>query len=100
METAVESAEKLSVTLTPTMLRAVRASVEAGEYASTSEAVRDAIRLWQRERDEQAERLSAIRERVRHSAEDGCAPVSIDRVKDRLATLHEATVKAHGRGAA
>lgn len=96
----METAEKLSITMTPAMLRAVRASVEAGEYASTSEAVRDAIRLWQRERDEHAERLSAIRERVRHSVEDGRTPVTLDQVRDRLATMHDATVKAHGRGAA
>lgn len=96
----METAEKLSITMTPAMLRAVRASVEAGEYASTSEAVRDAIRLWQRARDEHAERLAAIRERVRHSVEDGRAPLSLDQVRDRLAGLHDATVRAHGRGAA
>jgi antitoxin ParD1/3/4 len=96
----METAEKLSITMTPAMLRAVRASVEAGEYASTSEAVRDAIRLWQRERDEHAERMAGIRDRVRHSVEDGRPPLGIDRVRDRLAALHEATVKAHGRGTA
>jgi antitoxin ParD1/3/4 len=96
----METAEKLSITMTPAMLRAVRASVEAGEYASTSEAVRDAIRLWQRERDEHAERLAAIRERVRHSAEDNRPPLGIDQVRDRLAALHKATVRARGRGAA
>jgi antitoxin ParD1/3/4 len=95
----METAEKLSITMTPAMLRAVRASVEAGEYASTSEAVRDAIRLWQRDRDEHAERLSAIRERVRHSVEDGRAPLGLEEVRNRLAALHETTVKAHGRGA-
>ena len=57
-------------------------------------------RSRRRERDEHAERLSAIRERVRHSVEDGRPPVSIDELRDRLAALHEATVKAHGHGAA
>ncbi|WP_373465555.1 hypothetical protein [Agrobacterium larrymoorei] len=28
----------------------IRESVDAGEYASTSEVVRDAMRVWQRER--------------------------------------------------
>ncbi|MDQ0322464.1 Arc/MetJ-type ribon-helix-helix transcriptional regulator [Pararhizobium capsulatum DSM 1112] len=32
------------------MLRLIRETVDAGEYASTSEVVRDAMRLWQRER--------------------------------------------------
>mgnify|MGYP003393777928 CR=1 FL=1 len=96
----METAEKLSITMTPAMLRAVRASVEAGEYASTSEAVRDAIRLWQRERDEHAERLAAIRDRLRHSVEDDRQPLGIDQLKESLFALHEATVEAHQRGAA
>nr|WP_244554479.1 type II toxin-antitoxin system ParD family antitoxin [Agrobacterium rosae] len=42
----------------------------AGEYASTSEVVRDAMRVWQRDRQEHAERLNAIRARVRRSFDD------------------------------
>ena len=41
-----------------------RESVEAGEYASTSEALRDAVRVWHRQRLEDAERLNAIRARA------------------------------------
>ena len=55
------TAEKISVTMTSDMLRAIRESVESGEYASTSEAMRDAVREWQRQRLEDAERLAAIR---------------------------------------
>ncbi len=44
----MQNAEKISVTMTPDMLRILRESVAAGEYASTSEALRDAVRLWQR----------------------------------------------------
>mgnify|MGYP001005845478 CR=1 FL=1 len=66
----MQSAEKISITMTPDMLRAVRESVEAGEYASTSEAMRDAVRVWQRQRIEDAERLEAIRARVKRSIED------------------------------
>ena len=63
-------AEKVSITMTPDMLRAVRESVEAGEYASTSEVLRDAVRLWRRRRAEDAERLAAIRTRVQRSIDD------------------------------
>jgi antitoxin ParD1/3/4 len=66
----MQTAEKISVTMTPDMLRAVRESVAAGEYASTSEALRDAVRLWQRDRQEHAERLAAIRTRIRRSLDD------------------------------
>ena len=66
----MQTAEKISITMTPEMIRMIRASVESGEFASTSEAMRDAVRIWQRERQERAERLAAIRERVRISMSD------------------------------
>ena len=61
----MQNAEKISFTITTDTLRALRDSVEAGEYASTSEALRDAVRVWLRQRVEDAERLNAIRARVR-----------------------------------
>ncbi len=72
----MQSAEKISITMTPEMLRMIRETVDAGEYASTSEVVRDAMRVWQRERQEHAERLNAIRARVRRSFEDPRSDVS------------------------
>jgi antitoxin ParD1/3/4 len=66
----MHSAEKISITMTSDMLRAIRESVESGEYASTSEAMRDAVRVWQRQRLEDAERLAAIRARIRRSIDD------------------------------
>ena len=38
--------EKLSVALTPDMTAMLREAVESGDYASTSEVVRDALREW------------------------------------------------------
>lgn len=83
----MEAAEKISITMTPEMMREIRASVAAGEYASTSEALRDAVRLWQRAREEQAERLTAIRARVRRSIEDPRPSLSVEEVRARLAKL-------------
>jgi antitoxin ParD1/3/4 len=83
----MQSAEKISITMTPEMLRAVRDSVESGEYASTSEAMRDAVRLWQRERVERAERLSAIRARVTRSLEDARPDLTADEVDAELEAL-------------
>jgi antitoxin ParD1/3/4 len=39
--------EKMSIALTPEMAAAVRAAVANGEYASSSEVVREALRDWQ-----------------------------------------------------
>lgn len=76
----MQNAEKVSVTMTPDMMRALRESVEAGEFASTSEAMRDAVRVWKRQRLEDAERLNAIRARVRRSVEDPRPSLSGDEV--------------------
>jgi antitoxin ParD1/3/4 len=48
--------ERMTVVFPEPMAANIRAAVEAGEYATTSEAVRDAVRLWtdkrgQRQRD-------------------------------------------------
>ena len=81
---SLQTAEKISITMTPDMLRAVRESVDAGEYASTSEVMRDALRLWQRQRLEDVERLNAIRTRVRRSLEDPRADLTGDEVDTHL----------------
>jgi antitoxin ParD1/3/4 len=65
-----DAAEELSITLTPEMAEELRASVAAGEYASTSEALRDAVRIWQHKRRGAAEDLVAIRARIRRSLDD------------------------------
>jgi antitoxin ParD1/3/4 len=69
-EAPMTAAEKISVTMTSEMIRVIRKSVESGEFASTSEVLRDALRAWQRERREHAERLAAIRARIRRSLDD------------------------------
>lgn len=92
----MQNAEKISVTMTPEMMQVIRASVASGEYASTSEALRDAVRIWQRERQEHAERMAAIRQRVKASADDLRPSVSADEVMTRLEALHAETVKGHG----
>ena len=54
MET--QNAEKLSITLPAEMVRVIRERVSSGDYGSTSEVVREAMRGWlQRER-----RLAAL----------------------------------------
>lgn len=51
--------EKISVALTSEMVAAAREATEAGEYASASEVLRDAMREWMRRR---LERTRAITE--------------------------------------
>ncbi|MER2253253.1 ribbon-helix-helix domain-containing protein [Methylorubrum podarium] len=88
------SAEKISITMTPEQLRAVRESVAAGEYASTSEVLRDAVRLWQRRREEDAERLNVIRARIRRSLDDPRPDLTVEEVRAHIRVRHAETVKA------
>jgi antitoxin ParD1/3/4 len=66
----MQTAEKISITLPPDMLQRLREAVAAGEYASTSEAMRDAVRLWQRQRIEDAERFASLRARALRALAD------------------------------
>jgi Arc/MetJ-type ribon-helix-helix transcriptional regulator len=42
--------ERTTIVLTEAMAEEIRKAVEAGEYASTSEAVRHGVRMWMDER--------------------------------------------------
>ena len=53
--------EKVSIALTGEQIAALRAAVERGEYATTSEAVREAIRDWQLKRELQQEDIRYLR---------------------------------------
>ena len=89
-----EIAEKLTVTITPEMLRELRASVGSGEYGSVSEAVREAVRLWKTHRAEDAERAVVVRERIRRSLDDPRPSLSSDEVDRQLAGLFAVARKA------
>lgn len=76
--------EKLSITLPPEMVSAIKARVDAGDYASTSEVLREAMRLWLRQEQEYEERMSSIRARVRQSVEDTRPNLTRSEMRERL----------------
>ena len=61
--------EKLSITLPPEMVNTIKPRVEAGANASTSEVLREAMRLWLRQ-EEHEERMTSIRARIQKSIDD------------------------------
>ena len=61
--------QKVNVALPEEQIAAMNAAVEAGEYATTGEVVRDALRDWQGKR----ERQSAEIERLRALWDEGLA---------------------------
>lgn len=63
--------EKITIALTPEMAGFVRRAVDAGEYASTSEAIRDAVREWQERRDLLGYTADDLRKLVHEGLESG-----------------------------
>jgi antitoxin ParD1/3/4 len=53
--------EKISVALPADMLALVRAAVGSGDYASTSEVIREALREWKGRRATREEAVAEIR---------------------------------------
>ena len=62
--------ERITVTLTAEMADDVRMAVQAGEYASSSEIVREALRDWRHKRALQRQELQELRAKVRQGLED------------------------------
>lgn len=54
--------QKISIALTGEQIVAMRAAVDAGEYATTSEIVREALRDWLFKRELRAEEVSRLRQ--------------------------------------
>lgn len=77
-------AEKLSITLPSEMVSAINAQVEQGRFASVSEVMRDAMRLWMRQEEEYAERIAALRARVARSLADPRPPVPLAEAFERI----------------
>jgi antitoxin ParD1/3/4 len=55
--------ERVTIALPEPMAASVRAAVEAGEYASTSEVFRDALRLWEARRELRTRDAEILRNR-------------------------------------
>lgn len=63
--------ERMTITVPSEMAATLRQSVDGGEYASTSEVVREALREWMRRRDTDRRDLDALREAIRLGDESG-----------------------------
>ncbi|MGH7029002.1 MAG: ribbon-helix-helix domain-containing protein [Stellaceae bacterium] len=73
---------KVSVALTGEQIAALRTAVDAGEYATTSEIVREAIRDWQFKRElrqREVHRLQVLWDQGKASGE--ATPIELDALK-------------------
>ena len=63
--------DKRSITLSPELAAAVDDVVAAGEYASASEVIRDALRQWKERRDLLGYTVEELRELVQQGIDSG-----------------------------
>jgi antitoxin ParD1/3/4 len=90
--------EKISIALPPEMVSLVRQAVETGEYASSSEVVRDALRDWSHKRTLRQQGIDELRRVWQQAMEDSSPGIPADEVLDRLERKYQAI--ANGSGAA
>jgi antitoxin ParD1/3/4 len=67
----MSNVEKMSIALTPELAAAVRAAVTNGEYVSSSEVVREALRDWQLRRALHQKELEALRHLWQQGVDSG-----------------------------
>ncbi|MBL8413218.1 MAG: type II toxin-antitoxin system ParD family antitoxin [Propionivibrio sp.] len=78
------TAETISITLPPEMVAIVRSAVATGEYASSSEVIRDALRDWTYKRTIRQHGITELRQLWQEAMNDKTPGVSADEVLDRL----------------
>ena len=63
----------ISISLPPELITLIKSKVDSGRYSSTSEVVREALRLLERSDQQQAERLKGLRRAWREGLDSGDA---------------------------
>lgn len=63
--------ERMTITMPAELAETLRQTVAGGEYASTSEVVREALREWTRRRDAERQDLEALRAAIRAGLDSG-----------------------------
>ena len=87
-----EKAEKITITLPQDILASIKKEVHSGSYASTSELIKDAMKLWQKREEEHKSKISSIRERLTLSEHSG-EPVPLDTAFKTIEKLHQQNTK-------
>lgn len=82
--------EKITIALPPEMVASVREAVDQGDYASSSEVVRDALRDWHHKRQLQQNGLAELRQLWQEARADKSPGLDPDEVFDELERKYQA----------
>jgi antitoxin ParD1/3/4 len=88
--------EKISIALPPEMVAQLRQAVDTGEYASSSEVVRDALRDWTYKRQLRQSGISELRQLWQKAREKDGPYVPVDEVMKMLEAKYQAIADAAG----
>ena len=92
------SIEKISVALPTDMLALVRKAVESGDYATTSEVIREALREWKVRRGSREETIAEIRRLVQEGLDSPERyPLDTEEIKREGRRLLDQARKAQGK---
>lgn len=89
----MQNVEKISIALPPEMTALMRKVVMAGEYASTSEVIRDALREWTYKRELRQRGLDELRAMWDEAVNDTRPHVPAEEVLNRLRGKYQALVE-------
>lgn len=89
--------EKISIALPLEMVTIVRQAVDDGEYASSSEVIRDALRDWTLKRNLRRQGIEELREVWQEALQDKRPGIPVDDVLDRLKRKYQAMADQTGR---
>lgn len=84
------TAEKISIALPPEMVHLVRGAVATGEFASSSEVIRDALRDWSYKRSLRQQGIAELRRIWQEALNDKTSEISPNEVLDRLERKYQA----------
>jgi antitoxin ParD1/3/4 len=93
----MSTVEKISIALPPEMVAVVRSAVETGEYASSSEVVRDALRAWTQKRRLRQQGIEELRQVWQQAIKDQTPGVPADDVLNRLEQKYQAMADSQGK---
>ena len=81
--------ERMTITIPSEMAATVRNAVAGGDYASTSEVIRDALRAWVRIHDDERRELVSLRDAIRAGLDSG-PPIAAEAVIAQLRARYSA----------